>query len=116
MRATPERRPLGEPPALQWQQGGVGGDHADDRPAAGRQRPVGAGHDVEADLEPDGDAVDREPFAPAVVGLDEHADRHVVVTGRGATAVPMPPLKSWQIIPVPPPTAPSSTGPRDAAA
>ena len=23
----------------------------------------------------------------------------------------MPPLNSWQIIPVPPPTAPSSTGP-----
>ena len=25
--------------------------------------------------------------------------------------VPIPPLKSWQIIPVPPPTLPSSTGP-----
>ncbi len=31
-------------------------------------------------------------------------------------AVPMPPLNSWQIIPVPPPTVPSSTGPPAAAA
>ena len=29
-------------------------------------------------------------------------------------AVPMPPLNSWQIIPVPPPTAPSCTGPLSA--
>ena len=31
-------------------------------------------------------------------------------------AVPIPPLNSWQTIPVPPPTLPSSTGPSDAAA
>ena len=31
-------------------------------------------------------------------------------------AVPMPPLNSWQIMPVPPPTAPSATGPPDAEA
>ena len=30
-------------------------------------------------------------------------------------AVPMPPLNSWQIMPVPPPTLPSATGPEAAA-
>ena len=29
-------------------------------------------------------------------------------------AVPMPPLNPWQIIPVPPPTLPSATGPSEA--
>ena len=36
--------------------------------------------------------------------------------GTTRDAVPIPPLNSWQIIPVPPPTAPSATGPPAAAA
>ena len=32
-------------------------------------------------------------------------------SGRTRDAVPIPPLNSWQIIPVPPPTLPSATGP-----
>ena len=31
-------------------------------------------------------------------------------------ALPVPPLKSWQVMPVPPPTPPSGTGPPRAAA
>ena len=61
---------------------------------------------------PDRHAVDAQPIAPAVVGLHEHADGVAAVL-RAATRddVPIPPLKPWQIIPVPPPTSPSSTAP-----
>ena len=64
----------------------------------------------------DRDAVDPEQLARAVVGLDQGADREAARGGRTTRdAVPIPPLNSWQIIPVPPPTLPSATGPPVAA-
>ena len=72
----------------------------------------GTGTDVGADQAPDRQAVDAQPLAPAVVRLDEHADGEAAVPASTTReAVPIPPLNSWQIIPVPPPTPPSSTGP-----
>ena len=68
-----------------------------------------SGSGTSSSRRPTGTPFDREPRPPAVVGLHEHADR---VAGRVMRdAVPIPPLKPWQIIPVPPPTAPCSTGP-----
>ena len=62
-------------------------------------------------------AIDAQPVALAVVGLDERPDREAADLGAMTRdAVPIPPLNSWQIIPVPPPTAPSATGPSVAAA
>ena len=61
-------------------------------------------------------AVDAKRLPVAVVGLDEGADGEAprwCTTTR--EEVPIPPLKSWQIIPVPPPTLPSATGPGAAA-
>ena len=80
-------------------------------PLPGGSDVVGARHDVLADLQPDGTPF-TEPLAPAVVGLHEHADGE---SPARRDAVPMPPLKSWQTIPVPPPTEPSATGPPAAA-
>ena len=45
--------------------------------------PSDARHGVEPDLQPHGDAVDGEPFAPAVVGLDEDSDDVVAGPARG---------------------------------
>ena len=61
---------------------------------------------------PDGDAIHAQEGPVAVVGLHQRAHGvgpPPVSTSRDA--VPMPPLKSWQIMPVPPPTLPSATGP-----
>jgi hypothetical protein len=65
-------------------------------------------HDVVADVRADRESVDTQPIAPPVVGLDEHPYSEAV--GVHARGGPEPPLNSWQIIPVPPPTFPSSTG------
>ena len=54
------------------------------------------------ELEADGHAVDREVLAVAVVGLHQRAD--APAARRRRDAVPVPPLNSWQIMPVPPPT------------
>ena len=56
-----------------------------------------------------------------ILALDQIADNnwvwdHGTESGSTRDAVPIPPLKPWQIIPVPLPTAPSSTGPSSAAA
>ena len=64
---------------------------------------------------PDRHAVDAQTLAPAVVRLDQHADDVAAVSPSAREAVPMPPLNSWQIMPVPPPTFPSATAPPCAA-
>ena len=105
---------LREPVALVGQERRVGGDDDDDRAARRAARPSPATGIRSAGIaSPDRHAVDREPLARAVVRLHEHADRVAAVLGRRARrdAVPMPPLNPWQIIPVPPPTLPSATGP-----
>ena len=111
-----ERGPLGEPPctdaaaaARRWRRCTM----IDPAPAAAsEQGPVGVGHHVVGDHAPDRGARDGQPLAPPVVGLHEHADGVAAVLGATTRreAVPIPPLKPWQIIPVPPPTAPSATG------
>ena len=85
--------------------------------AAPRPRRTGSGPRCRDRLA-DPHAIDAQPVALAVVRLDEHADRVAADVAASMTrdAVPMPPLNSWQTIPVPPPTAPSSTGPPGAAA
>ena len=64
------------------------------------------------DLLADRDAGDAQVLARAVVALHQHADGVAALRRRRTRdAVPMPPLKPWQSIPVPPPTLPSATGP-----
>ena len=61
---------------------------------------------------PTGTPAIRSVSRTPVVRLHQHADTYGVfasVTRR--EAVPMPHLNSWQIMPVPPPTLPSATGP-----
>ena len=60
----------------------------------------------------DGNAGDAELVAASVVALDENADGVAAFFASSTREeVPMPPLNSLQIMPVPPPTLPSSTGP-----
>ena len=74
------------------------------------------GHLRLRDLATHGHAVHGEPLAPSVVRLDQRAHGAPAVRpGSRRDAVPVPPLNSWQIIPVPPPTLPSGTGPSLAA-
>ena len=59
-----------------------------------------------------GPTVDTQQLAGAVIGLHQRADRIAgLVDPHEREAVPVPPLNSWQIMPVPPPTLPSATGP-----
>ena len=99
IRAMPETRPLGEPLALVGQERRVGRDDDDDRaePAAARRavgdgprrpRAYGLGISRRRDRLADRDAVDAQPVAPAVVGLDEDADRPAAATPRRRPATP----------------------------
>ena len=69
----------------------------------------------------DVDAVDQQPLASPWFAWTSTPTVHpfwlLAFPGPSTMrdAVPVPPLKSWQIIPVPPPTSPSGTGPSDAA-
>ena len=54
-------------------------------------------------------------LALAVVGLHQGTDACSAGVASLREAVPMPPLKPWQTMPVPPPTLPSATGPGFAA-
>ena len=75
----------------------------------------GGRHVLHRDLFTHVDAVDEQTVATTVVRLHEDADgprAPPLCTRR--EPVPVPPLKSWQIIPVPPPTFPSGTAPFEA--
>ena len=111
-----ETGPLGQPLALVGEERRVGRDDDDDRARARRRRSAaaptwsyGLGTSRRRDRLADPHAIDPQPVALAVVGLDEDADRVAADVAASMTrdAVPMPPLNSWQTIPVPPPTAPS---------
>ena len=129
IRAMPEARALGEPLALVGQQRRVGRDDDDDRARAGRRHAGEAGIVVgravvrardlgDRDLLADRHAVDPEPARAGRSwpgrGRRPCSRRRLASTTRDA--VPIPPLNSWQTIPVPPPTLPSATGPSAAAA
>ena len=112
--AEPQRRALCDAPELVRQQRRVGRDHHDDRAALVRLRRP-AGGEVR-DLLAHRHAGDAQRLADPVVRLHQRADD--VPPASDLTwrdAVPMPPLKPCVIIPVPPPTLPSSTGPALAA-
>ena len=116
IRAIPSPARCASRVELMGEQRRVGREHDDDRAGAGARDgflfvPRGRDHRA-GELEADGDAVDREALAVAVVGLHERAD--APAARRRRDAVPVPPLNSWQIMPVPPPTPPSATGPPDA--
>ena len=79
----PERRPLGDPLALVRQERRVGRDDHDDRARARRRRsarPRRARDRRRRDRLADRHAVDAQPLAPAVVRLDEHAERPAAAT------------------------------------
>ena len=76
--------PLGQPLALVGQQRRVGGHDDDDRARARRRRrgrrrrsawPYGLGTSLVGIASPTGTPSIAQPVAPAVVGLDQHADR-----------------------------------------
>ena len=70
----PQAGPLSDPLALVRQERGVGGQDHDDGAGLGSGRMVVRRGNLGArDLPPDGHAVDREPFAAAVVRLDQRA-------------------------------------------
>ena len=112
---------LGEPLALVGQQRRVGRDDDDDRAGPGRRRagrsagaprPTGSGpRRPRSRRRP----ARRRPGATrACRSSPGRGRRPCARRGRVGTtrdAVPIPPLNSWQTIPVPPPTLPSATGP-----
>jgi hypothetical protein len=95
-----ERNSAGDAAELVWQQRRVGGDDRDDGPL--------------------GSVISCPTGTPAIRSSRRWPKLHCTSTptmyppaGSGSfrLAVPMPPLKPRQIIPVPPPTLPSGTGP-----
>ena len=89
----PERAALRQARALMRQQRRIGRADHDDR-ARAEARGTGHAHHVRADQAPHRQPADGQALAPAVVGLDEHADREAAaVSSTTREAVPIPPLK-----------------------
>jgi len=104
--AEAERNFAGDAFELCGDERGVGGDDDDDG------ADIFFEDGVLGDFAADVDAGDAEFVAGSVVALHEDADGVAsFFGGEHADDVPMPPLNSLQIIPVPPPTFPSSTAP-----
>ena len=106
-----------EPVALARQERSIGRDDDDDRARA----PAALGRAVRRRLRRSArPRRHRSPGAllpPAVVRLYEHADREAaVLVATTREEVPIPPLKPWQIMPVPPPTSPRRPARRRRAA
>src|SRR5829696_105466 len=112
----PQPGPLGQAVALVREQGGVGGGHDDDRPAPARARRIRLRDDVGGSSSPTGTpSMRRRSRRPWLAWNRTPTVQPPSASSSTREAVPTPPLKPWQIMPVPPPTLPSGTGPGPAA-
>ena len=98
------------------EQGGVGGGQDDDRPAPVGLGGPGSGTTSAGSSSPTGTPSMRSRSRrPWLAWTRTPTVQPPSASSSTRDAVPTPPLKPWQIMPVPPPTLPSGTGPGLAA-